>query len=72
MDALNKLQQNGLSLGQATAQINQVVTQQAAMLSADDIFYVSSLICLGLIGLVWLAKPVKSGAAADAASSGAH
>jgi DHA2 family multidrug resistance protein len=72
MDALNKLQQSGLSLGQATAQINQVVTQQAAMLSADDIFYVSSLICLGLIGLVWLAKPVKSGAAADAASSGAH
>jgi DHA2 family multidrug resistance protein len=72
MDALNKLQQSGLSLAQATAQINQVVTQQAAMLSADDIFYVSSLICLGLIGLVWLAKPVKSGADASAASSGAH
>ncbi len=71
-DALNKLQQSGLTLGQATAQINQVVTQQAAMLSADDIFYVSSLICLGLIGLVWLARPVKSGVAADAASSGAH
>jgi len=71
-DALNKLQQSGLTLGQATAQINQVVTQQAAMLSADDIFYVSSLICLGLIGLVWLAKPVKSATAAGAASSGAH
>lgn len=72
-DALNKLQQSGMSLAQATAQINQTVTQQAAMLSADDIFYVSSLICLGLIGLIWLAKPVKSSAAsADAASSGAH
>jgi DHA2 family multidrug resistance protein len=71
-DALNKLQQSGLTLGQATAQINQVVTQQAAMLSADDIFYVSSLICLGLIGLVWLARPVKSTAATGAASSSAH
>jgi DHA2 family multidrug resistance protein len=72
-DALNKLQQSGMSLAQATAQINQVITQQAAMLSADDIFYVSSLICLGLIGLIWFARPVKAGpgSAADA-GSGAH
>jgi DHA2 family multidrug resistance protein len=70
-DALNKLQQSGMSLSQATAQINQAINQQAAMLSADDIFYVSSIICLGLIGLIWLAKPVKSGSVAGAAS-GAH
>ncbi len=71
-DALNKLLQSGMTLAQATAQINQIVTQQAAILSADDIFYASSLICLGLIGLVWLAKPVKSTATAGVASSGAH
>jgi DHA2 family multidrug resistance protein len=70
-DALNKLQQSGMSLNQATAWINQVVTQQAAMLAADDLFYISSLICLGLVGLVWLARPVKSASSA-ATASGAH
>jgi hypothetical protein len=40
-------------------------------LSADDIFYVSGLLFLGLIVLVWLAHPVRSRAAA-AAASGAH
>jgi DHA2 family multidrug resistance protein len=41
------------------------------MLSANDIFYASAVLFLGLIFLVWLARPLKSGAA-GAAASGAH
>jgi DHA2 family multidrug resistance protein len=40
------------------------------MLSADDIFYVSGILFLALIFLVWLAHPIRGGAAASA--SGAH
>ena len=42
------------------------------MLSADDIFYVSGILFLGLIGLVWLARPLRSGGGGAAAASGAH
>jgi DHA2 family multidrug resistance protein len=41
------------------------------MLSADDIFYVSGILFLALIFLVWLAHPIRGGGAA-ASASGAH
>ena len=40
--------------------LNRLVDQQAFMLSANDIFYVSALLFLGLIGIIWLARPVRS------------
>jgi MFS transporter, DHA2 family, multidrug resistance protein len=43
---------------------------QAALLSANDIFYGSAMLFLALIAVVWLAKPTRSGAGAEA--SGAH
>jgi hypothetical protein len=49
-----------------------ILDQQAFMLSANDIFYVSAVVFVLLIAVVWLARPIKSGAAADAAASGAH
>ncbi len=52
--------------------LNRLVDQQAFMLSADDIFYVSGLLFLALIAVIWLAHPERGGAAAGAASSGAH
>jgi len=42
------------------------------MLSANDIFYVSAVVFVLLIAVVWLARPIRSGASADAAASGAH
>ena len=65
------LQANGLSMDQALAAINRTIDVQAYMLSANDIFYASSLLFVALIGVVWLARPVKSGAASEAAA-GAH
>lgn len=70
---LQGLQASGLSAQQALAQVEKLITQQAFMLGANDIFYASTLIFLALIPLVWLANPPKpqSAGAADAAS-GAH
>src|SRR6476646_8102883 len=60
--ALATLQAGGLSPEQSYAMLNRLVDQQAFMLSANDLFYVSALLFLALIAVVWLARPVKGGA----------
>jgi DHA2 family multidrug resistance protein len=47
---------------QGRAVINRLIDQQAYMMSANDIFYLSALVFLALIGLVWLSRPVRQGA----------
>ena len=49
--------------------INQMVNQQAFTMAAVDIFYVSAVLFVLLIPIVWLSHPQR-GAAADA--GGAH
>ena len=66
---LNYLQGSGLDPTQSLATVDRMISVQAYMLSADDIFYASAIIFLLLIPLVWLSRPRKGGAA-DAA--GAH
>jgi len=52
--------------------VNNQLTQQAFMLSTQELFYGSALLFLALVGLVWLARrPSTGGAGADAAA-GAH
>jgi DHA2 family multidrug resistance protein len=70
--ALAAMQDSGLSAAQSYAQLNRLVDQQAFMLSANDVFYVSALIFLLLIGVVWLARPVKGPAQGGEAAAGAH
>jgi DHA2 family multidrug resistance protein len=70
--ALGTLHSGGLSADQSYAMLNRLVDSQAFMLSADDIFYVSGILFLGLIFLVWLARPPRGTAGAAAAASGAH
>jgi DHA2 family multidrug resistance protein len=70
--ALAAMQANGLTPDQSYAALNRLVDQQAFMLSANDIFYVSALLFLALIAVVWLARPVKGGASAGEAAAGAH
>jgi MFS transporter, DHA2 family, multidrug resistance protein len=69
--ALGTLHASGMGADQSYALLDRMVDGQAFMMSANDIFYASGLLFLGLIFLVWLARPLKSGAGA-AASSGAH
>jgi DHA2 family multidrug resistance protein len=72
-NALAGLSAAGLNHEQALAQINRLVDQQAFMLSSSELFYVSALLFLAMIPLVWLTKPKRAGAAGSAdAAAGAH
>jgi len=70
--ALENLQNLGLSGTQSREMLNRIVDQQAFMLSANDIFYISSLIFLVLIIVIWFARPVKGGRPDAGAASAAH
>ncbi len=71
--AIANMQAQGMSLDQAYANITRMIDQQAFMLSANDIFYVSAIGFLLLIGVVWLARPIKNGGAASKdAAAAAH
>ncbi len=68
--ALSGLEAMGLSRGQGLSYINRLIDQQAFMLSANDIFAVSSVLFVALIGVVWLARPSRQGGAVD--TGGVH
>ena len=70
-DVMAKLAAAGLDPQQAAAQLNRMIDQQAAMMSANDIFGASAVLFLLMIGLVWLARPVRPGSA-PVDASGAH
>jgi len=68
--ALANLQSGRFGAQQSYGVLNRLVDNQAFMLSANDIFYVSGALFLVLVFVIWLARP---GAAAGAgAASGAH
>jgi MFS transporter, DHA2 family, multidrug resistance protein len=69
--AFATLHAQGMGNQQGYALLNRLVDSQAFMLSANDIFYVSGIIFIAMIGLVWLARPARGGAG-DSAAAGAH
>jgi DHA2 family multidrug resistance protein len=69
-DAMGKLQGVGLNAQQAAAQISRMVDQQAFTRAVDDLFYLSAVLFLALIAVVWFAKRPKGGGPIDA--GGAH
>jgi DHA2 family multidrug resistance protein len=71
VDALGKLGASGLSPEQAYGYLDQVINQQAFTLAALDLFQASAILLMLLVPLVWLARPTKHPAGAQAAS-GAH
>ena len=62
--AIDQLGAAGFSGDQALASINRLVDQQAFTMAATDIFRVSAVLFLLMIGIVWFARP-KKGAGAD-------
>ena len=51
---------------------NNSVTQQAAMLGVNDLFWLSSAIFVALISLIWITKPERTTPESAAAASAAH
>ena len=70
--AMGQLHADGFTSQQGYALLNNLVDNQAYMLSANDIFYVSGFLFVVLAGLVWLARPSKLGGASKEAAAGAH
>lgn len=68
--AVNAMTSQGMSEQGAWAVIDHTMTVQASTLGATDIFWISSILFLGLIAFIWMTKPSKSSLPADAA--GAH
>jgi DHA2 family multidrug resistance protein len=65
---------SGLTQEQTLSQINRLVDQQAFMLAANDIFWISAVLFLALIPLVWLTHPkhAQGGGGGAEAAAGAH
>ena len=65
-----ELQQAGYSRDQALALINRLIDQQAFTMAATDLFWLSSMLFVALVALVWFSAPSK--AVAGALEGGAH
>jgi len=57
---LSGLQGSGMDPAQSLAMIDRMINVQAYVLAADDIFYVSTVIFVLMIPLLWFTHPLKS------------
>lgn len=57
LQTLQTLQQSGLSERQSMGMLAQEITKQGFVLAADEIFYLSAVLFVVMLGFVWLAKP---------------
>ncbi|AOB32226.1 disulfide bond formation protein DsbA [Bordetella sp. H567] len=58
-----------LNTGASNALFDAMLNAQAAMMGLNDIFYVSAAIFLLIIPLIWITRPAKGGAGADASAA---
>lgn len=54
---IKKLQELGLNGLSSYSELDAIISKQASMLSLNDIFWLSGVIFLGLLFIVWYAKP---------------
>ena len=69
VQTLAQLSSSGLDSQQALATVNRLVDQQAYTMAATDMFFISSMLFLVLVAVVWMARP-RPGVVAGA--GGAH
>jgi DHA2 family multidrug resistance protein len=67
--ALGQLGASGLDQAQALAMVNRMIDQQAYTLAVNDLFFLSGMLFIALLVLVWATKPAKNAAAG---AGGAH
>jgi DHA2 family multidrug resistance protein len=70
VQALADLKRAGQGHEQALATLNRLVDQQAFTMAATDLFWLSSMLFVALVALVWLSSPARHGDAL--AGGGAH
>lgn len=71
--SMTQLGRLGLDTSQGYGMFDRLVTQQAAQLGVNDLFYISSVVFIMLIALIWITKPERSaGGDSSAAASAAH
>jgi DHA2 family multidrug resistance protein len=68
--AITQLAATGQSPEQVYATLNRLIDQQAYTMAVTDLFYLSAVLFVALIALVWFTQPKLAPAAADA--GGAH
>ena len=68
--AIERLTAGGFTREQALESINRTIDQQSYTMAANDLFYLSALLFVVMIGVIWFAKP-KMGVA-GAGGGGAH
>ena len=68
---IQTLQSGGLSLQQAGAAINRTIDVESHLLAANDLFWISSVLFLLMVGVIWLARPIKTNIS-PAAMGGSH
>ncbi|GGC90162.1 DHA2 family efflux MFS transporter permease subunit [Undibacterium terreum] len=70
LDSIGNLQSAvGLPLQQAYAKFESTLNTQAAMLGLNDIFWISGIIFIVIIPLIWITKPARGGSADAAAAA---
>jgi DHA2 family multidrug resistance protein len=69
-DFANRLAASGMNSTQVSGMMERVIDTQAHMLGADDVFWLTGMIFVFLMFVIWFAKPDRSGAKVDA--GGAH
>ena len=69
VQTLAQLSSSGLDSQQALATVNRLVDQQAYTMAVTDMFFISSMLFLVLVAVVWMARP-RPGVVAGA--GGAH
>ena len=70
VQTLADLQHAGQTREQALALMNRMIDQQAFTMAATDLFWLSSMLFVALVALVWFSAPAK--AVAGALEGGAH
>lgn len=68
---INALGNTGMSGQQSLIFMDNLVNQQAATMAADDLAWLSAILFILLIGLIWLIHPMKT-AEKSAATAGGH
>ncbi|HVW51087.1 MAG TPA: DHA2 family efflux MFS transporter permease subunit [Trinickia sp.] len=71
--SMTQLSSLGLDTSQRYGMFDRLVTQQAAQLGVNDLFYISAVIFIVLIALIWITRPERAGGGdSSAAASAAH